>query len=29
VELRLRVPGRRSGALENIRRQLGRLQAAP
>ncbi|MGW1595142.1 hypothetical protein [Streptomyces sp. NPDC002343] len=29
AELRLRVPGRRSGALENIRRQLGRLQAAP
>ncbi|MFF7097084.1 hypothetical protein ACFY9A_32505 [Streptomyces rubradiris] len=29
AELRLRVPGRRRGALENIQRQLGRLQAAP
>ncbi|GGR67487.1 hypothetical protein ABT407_22795 [Streptomyces eurythermus] len=29
AELRLRVPGRRRGALEDIQRQLGRLQAAP
>jgi hypothetical protein len=29
AELRLRVPGRRPGALEDIQRQLGRLQAAP
>ncbi|MEV4335599.1 hypothetical protein [Streptomyces sp. NPDC049590] len=29
AELRLRVPGRRRGALENVQRQLGRLQAAP
>ncbi|MEV7815280.1 hypothetical protein AB0P05_31880 [Streptomyces flaveolus] len=28
AELRLRVPGRRRGALENVQRQLGRLQAA-
>ncbi|MFI0810709.1 hypothetical protein [Streptomyces echinatus] len=28
ARLRLRVPGRRSGALENVQRQLGRLQAA-
>ncbi|MEV6834584.1 hypothetical protein AB0N17_08725 [Streptomyces sp. NPDC051133] len=28
AELRLRVPGRRSGALESVQRQLGRLQAA-
>ncbi|MBL1083145.1 hypothetical protein JK359_14310 [Streptomyces actinomycinicus] len=27
AELRLRVPGRRRGALENVQRQLGRLQA--
>ncbi|MFF5857398.1 hypothetical protein ACFY8B_17460 [Streptomyces sp. NPDC012751] len=29
ARLRLRVPGRRSGALENVQRQLGRLEAAP
>ncbi|AOR33167.1 hypothetical protein BFF78_20745 [Streptomyces fodineus] len=29
AELRLRVPGRRQGALENVRRQLRQLQAAP
>ncbi|MER6026554.1 hypothetical protein [Streptomyces sp. NPDC001851] len=29
AELRLRVPGRRSGALENVQRQLRQLQAAP
>ncbi|MFF4712341.1 hypothetical protein ACFY2V_13195 [Streptomyces eurythermus] len=29
ARLRLRVPGRRRGALEDIQRQLGRLQAAP
>ncbi|KOV91936.1 hypothetical protein [Streptomyces sp. NRRL B-3648] len=29
AELRLRVPGRRRGALENVQRQLGRLQATP
>ncbi|MFF9582810.1 hypothetical protein [Streptomyces achromogenes] len=29
ARLRLRVPGRRRGALENVQRQLGRLQAAP
>ncbi|MEV6113524.1 hypothetical protein AB0L59_13675 [Streptomyces sp. NPDC052109] len=29
AELRLRVPGRRQGALENVQRQLCRLQAAP
>ncbi|MEU2712916.1 hypothetical protein ABZ624_10505, partial [Streptomyces sp. NPDC007205] len=29
AELRLRVPGRRSGALENVQRHLRRLQAAP
>ncbi|MGJ5754550.1 hypothetical protein FB563_2723 [Streptomyces puniciscabiei] len=28
AELRLRVPGRRQGALENVRRQLRQLQAA-
>ncbi|WBO65035.1 hypothetical protein [Streptomyces camelliae] len=28
AELRLRVPGRREGALENVRRQLRQLQAA-
>ncbi|WP_251094214.1 hypothetical protein [Streptomyces sp. Caat 7-52] len=28
AQLRLRVPGRRRGALENVQRQLGRLQAA-
>jgi hypothetical protein len=28
AELRLRVPGRRRGALENVQRQLGRLQGA-
>ncbi|MEU6667032.1 hypothetical protein [Streptomyces sp. NPDC046727] len=29
AELRLRVPGRRRGALENVQRQLRQLQAAP
>ncbi|GHE04084.1 hypothetical protein [Streptomyces alanosinicus] len=29
AELRLRVPGRRSGALENVRQHLRQLQAAP
>ena len=29
AELRLRVPGRRQGALENVQRQLRQLQAAP
>lgn len=29
AELRLLVPGRREGALENVRRQLRQLQAAP
>ncbi|WP_416519498.1 hypothetical protein [Streptomyces achromogenes] len=29
ARLRLTVPGRRRGALENVQRQLGRLQAAP
>ncbi|MGW0766069.1 hypothetical protein [Streptomyces sp. NPDC002676] len=29
AELRLRVPGRRNGALENVRQQLRELQAAP
>ncbi|MES9520310.1 hypothetical protein [Streptomyces capoamus] len=29
AQLRLRVPGRRRGALENVQRQLGRLQATP
>jgi hypothetical protein len=28
AELRLRVPGRRQGALENVQRQLRELQAA-
>jgi hypothetical protein len=28
AELRLRVPGRRQGALENVQRQLRQLQAA-
>ncbi|MEW2510361.1 hypothetical protein [Streptomyces sp. NPDC046870] len=28
AEVRLRVPGRRRGALESVRRELGRLQAA-